>query len=222
MSSATGGAPLTGEEANEVEYLYTREIDELRDALIGETDADNYRQTIVRTALMQEFWKDENVQALVSQWAQATGLEKRALRLSNACEQIAELSGLDFRGEVLLQEEFTVEEDDLYAIEAAGAEWVAAYDDLMPQFDDPKHAAFFAQQAEEFVKNLGVTYPWRWYRTLRTASSMPSWVSPGASIHPRPLVRTRAPLGDTCSHGDHVIPGPRRREHGASSPKAVQ
>ncbi len=43
------------------------------DELTGATDADNFRHTIVRTAFLDEIWKDEQVQALVSRWAQKRG-----------------------------------------------------------------------------------------------------------------------------------------------------
>ena len=66
----------------------------IRDALAGETEADNFGHAIVRTAFLGEIWNDEQVQALVSRWAQRTGLEERAIRLARAGDRLAKLAGL--------------------------------------------------------------------------------------------------------------------------------
>ncbi len=63
----------------------------VRDSLIGESDADNYRHTIVRQEFMREFWQDEEVQGLVSRWAKLTGLdldEKLLVRIKDTAPQV--------------------------------------------------------------------------------------------------------------------------------------
>ena len=134
----------------------------VRDALIGETDADNFRHTIVRTAFMEEFWKDERVQALVSRWAQRTGLEERALRLARAGDRLAELAGLDSRGELMGRDELIIDEDQLQEVQEAMAEYQVAFDAYVERLSHPDEETdvdVFGE-AREFITNLGLPYPW--------------------------------------------------------------
>ena len=66
----------------EIEEGEAREYIAVRDALNGETDADNYRHAIVRSEFLKEIWLDEKVQQMVSRWAKLTGLEPLAVRTS--------------------------------------------------------------------------------------------------------------------------------------------
>ena len=64
----------------------------VRDSLVGETDADNFRHSIVRSAFFWAFWEDARVQALVRQFAKNTGLEDTAWRLASASDRLASKS----------------------------------------------------------------------------------------------------------------------------------
>lgn len=131
-----------------------------RDALIGKTDADNFRHTIVRSAFMWEFWQYPEVEDLVGHWAKITGLEERALRLASSGERLAELVGLDYRGELFDREEFTFEDEKVQEFEMALAEYKAALKAFLLRLERPGHAADVGREAKDFVLKLGLPYPW--------------------------------------------------------------
>ena len=145
---------------NKVEESEDREFIPVRDALIGETEADNYRHVLVRQAFFNEFWGDEKVQALVSHWAKITGLEKLAQDLASSGDRLAELAGLESRGKLVGCDEFTFEDDKVQQGKEAIAEVEAAYDAFCLQLGEPDHHTDVEEQAVNFVKNLGLPYPW--------------------------------------------------------------
>jgi hypothetical protein len=148
-------------EANRVhDWDVVMETDQVRDALIGKTDADNFRHAIVRNAFFREFWLDEKVQTLVSHWAKTTGLEERALRLADAGDRLAKLAGLDSRGALTYTDELTVADDKVQESDTLITEWTAALDDLDSRFTTVKDDAEIWKEAIEFVINLGLPYPW--------------------------------------------------------------
>jgi len=72
---------LTEDELKDEQELEDREVREylaVRDALNGETDADNYRHAIVRVEFLNEFYQDDKVQNLIMRWAKLTGLEEQS------------------------------------------------------------------------------------------------------------------------------------------------
>ena len=145
---------------NEIEESEDRGYIPVRDALIGETEADNYRHVLVRQAFFHELWGDEKVQQLVSHWAKITGLEERALSLASSSDRLARLAGLESRGELIGRDELTFEADEEQHGKDAMAETEAAYDAFFLQLSEPAHHADVGEQAVNFVKNLGLPYPW--------------------------------------------------------------
>ncbi|MDA1129731.1 MAG: hypothetical protein O2913_13710 [Chloroflexi bacterium] len=131
-----------------------------RDALIGETEADNYRHVLVRQEFFKEFWGDEKVQALVSHWAKITGLEKLAQNLASSGDRLAELAGFESRGELIGRDELTFEDDRAEQGKKAMAEVEAAHDAFLLQLSKPAHSADVGQQAVDFVESFDLPYPW--------------------------------------------------------------
>ena len=132
----------------------------VRDALIGKTDADNYRHTIVRWAFMEEIWQDPKVEDLVDHWAKMTGLGELAIRLACSGERLADLVGLDYRAELLDQEEFTIEDENVEEFEVALAEFKAVFKAFLLRLETPNHALDVGREAKDFVLKLGLHYPW--------------------------------------------------------------
>ncbi|MFQ6029157.1 MAG: hypothetical protein ACE5Q6_16885 [Dehalococcoidia bacterium] len=135
-----------------------------RDALAGRTEADNFRHAIVRNAFFWAFWDDEKVQALVSHWAKNTGLEACALRLASAADRLADLMGLESRGELVnwddLPDQVTIEEDQVQEAEEIVAEANAAFEAFTHKLSNLDHAADVWPEAVDFVMDLGLPYPW--------------------------------------------------------------
>ena len=135
----------------------TREIIPVRDALVGETDADNFRHCIVRGAFLREFWVDEKVQSAVSHWGKITGLEECAVRLTCSADRLAELAGLVSRGELWGLEELIVDEDRAREAEEALADVNIASEAFLHRLS---HLEQVDDLAVAFVKELGLPYPW--------------------------------------------------------------
>jgi hypothetical protein len=190
---------LPENEANDLEHWEDREFIAIRDALIGETEADNYCHTIVRSSFLREFWQDDQVQELVNQWAKKTGLEECVWRLGTAGERLAKLAGLDFRGQLIGQSQLDIAEDQVPEAEEVIAEFNTAFDALMLRLPPSEHADIVGKEAIEFVKYLGLPYPWLAMELIESALRAIVGFALGLTFHvdvwykPKPLSEMAAP-----------------------------
>lgn len=96
----------------------------------------------------------------MSSWAKITGLKDRALHLASSGDRLAELAGLESRGDLIGRGELTFEADEEQQGREAMAETEAAYYAFNHRLSEPDHHADVGDQAVDFVKNLGLPYPW--------------------------------------------------------------
>ncbi|MDA0987725.1 MAG: hypothetical protein O2783_01035 [Chloroflexi bacterium] len=174
----------------------------IRDALIGKTHGDNYRHLVVRIAFLREFWNDVDVQALVSRWAKDTGLEEAALRVASCGKRLAELAGLEHRGELLNREAFTVDEQNVQGFREGIAEYMGlyrAYFERVRILGDTFPS--ISSEAINFVNvELGLPYPWLAFALLEGFIYAVTGVALGlkfqidTSYEPTPLSEIEAPM----------------------------
>jgi hypothetical protein len=159
------------------------------DAWAGKFEADVIRNGIVCSALFDELWQDDSLQALVSHWADTTGLRECAEQLASATDRLAELMGLQRRGQLGHYEEglteselklLEVETDRVYQIFAQWkptkedfadedlpefirrfAEWKVANESFITQLSTTLDTMYDSIQGEakNFVIDLGLPYP---------------------------------------------------------------
>jgi hypothetical protein len=132
----------------------------IRDALAGKTQADNIRHAIVRSSFFWEFWEDENVLTLLSHWAQATGLVECGIRLACAGDCLAELVGLESRGDLYRRKDLKIEEGQVQEAQETLSEFYTAFDAFAQEICDLGRSGSVWREAIDFVLSLELPYPW--------------------------------------------------------------
>lgn len=130
--------------------------DPLLSGLAGKSEADNVRHVVVRVAFLNEFRQDERVEAVYHEWRVRFGLQPIALELACTLDKLAQAEGLRHRGELF---------DDSQAL--SDAEGCDELDDRANQLFDALIGRLggidwedVGSDAIEFVKSLGLPWPW--------------------------------------------------------------